>query len=209
MPRKSRPDRVKNWTLGMNGTIVALFAATVFVNAPRPADTAALSDAPGTGVVQPVQVSDALVTAALADAAIATPALRTNEEAEPVKLAVATNTRTDIGPDLVTVPGPRNPEVEETETVEEITPDTKRAIKARQTAARMLAAATFEPAPQKLEVTGRVVNARSGPGTDYTVVQALKRGQPLTATGMTQGRWTQVTLPESGEKVWMHSAYIN
>ena len=47
---------------------------------------------------------------------------------------------------------------------------------------------------------------RSGPGTDYEILQRLMRGTVLVVTGK-QDKWLQVTTP-TGEKGWVHSDWV-
>jgi N-acetylmuramoyl-L-alanine amidase len=52
----------------------------------------------------------------------------------------------------------------------------------------------------ELEIQGRVVNIRSGPGTDYTKVSSLPNGTRIKAVGF-EGDWYQVIYP--GGKGWV------
>lgn len=58
-------------------------------------------------------------------------------------------------------------------------------------------------------VTGSVVNARSGPGTQYQVLTRLRRGQELVATGETDGTWAKAVVSDTGEEVWMHTSFLD
>ncbi|MFP5528161.1 N-acetylmuramoyl-L-alanine amidase [Peptococcus simiae] len=57
-----------------------------------------------------------------------------------------------------------------------------------------------------LEVTGSVVNIRSGPSTDYPVIDAVKQGDVLTRLSSASG-WHQVQLA-SGKKGWIIGQYV-
>ena len=57
-----------------------------------------------------------------------------------------------------------------------------------------LADATFRPSSGTAYATD-AVNVRSGPGTSYTVLGYLSRGEKVTITGTVSNGWTQIQLP--------------
>ncbi|HIX00199.1 MAG TPA: SH3 domain-containing protein, partial [Candidatus Nesterenkonia stercoripullorum] len=58
--------------------------------------------------------------------------------------------------------------------------------------------------PTSYRVTAPL-NVRSGPGTNYRVVQGMQTGEVVTVTA-TQGKWLQFT--RNGQKVWSHGDYM-
>ncbi|WP_315334829.1 SH3 domain-containing protein [Propionibacterium acidifaciens] len=51
------------------------------------------------------------------------------------------------------------------------------------------------------------VNVRTGPGTDYEVVDILDQGDTIEATGVTNGDWTEIIL--DGVSRWVNSAFVS
>ena len=51
------------------------------------------------------------------------------------------------------------------------------------------------------------VNVRSGPGTNYTVLGYLEKGDAVTATGTVVGNWTQIQFSKY-ELGYVSSAYL-
>lgn len=69
---------------------------------------------------------------------------------------------------------------------------------------------SVEPVPTKLwAVSGNVVNARSGPGTNNAVLDQLKRGAIVEDTGERDGDWSRVIVSASGLEVWMHRDFLS
>lgn len=60
---------------------------------------------------------------------------------------------------------------------------------------------------ETITITGSTVNARSGPGTDYEVVQRLKKGDIYTVID-TKSEWTQIELSD-GEEAWVYNELIS
>jgi len=57
---------------------------------------------------------------------------------------------------------------------------------------------TPTPALPVITITGTRVNIRSGPGTNYPVIQTLDRNDTMPATGFNPGKtWVQIELPDS------------
>ncbi len=70
-----------------------------------------------------------------------------------------------------------------------------------------LADATFRPSSGTAYATD-AVNVRSGPGTSYTVLGYLSRGEKVTITGTVSNGWTQIQLP--GNRLgYVSSAYLS
>lgn len=65
---------------------------------------------------------------------------------------------------------------------------------------------TVKAATGKVEVTAGNLNVRSGPGTNYSVVSSLKKGDVLERTG-TSGSWTRVKL-SSGTEAFVFTKYV-
>lgn len=57
-----------------------------------------------------------------------------------------------------------------------------------------------------LKVIGSVVNIRSGPSTEYSILDAVKQGDVLTRLSSASG-WHQVQLP-NGKKGWITGTYV-
>lgn len=53
-------------------------------------------------------------------------------------------------------------------------------------------------------VTGRVVNLRQGPGTEYAVVGSASAGDTLLVTGEAPG-WYRIYAPEKSLFAWIYS----
>lgn len=51
------------------------------------------------------------------------------------------------------------------------------------------------------------INVRSGPGTDYGVVDVLDQGDTIEVTGTTNGDWTEIIY--NGASCWVNSAYVS
>lgn len=51
------------------------------------------------------------------------------------------------------------------------------------------------------------VNVRTGPGTDYEVVDVLDQGDTIEATDVTNGDWTEIIL--DGASRWVNSAFVS
>lgn len=198
---RQKPDRIKNWTRGFNGTLIALTALTIGLN--RPIDSSEMAQTP----VEPSTraLADAVGTDAVdllpAGPAVAVPG---------VKLALAVEARSDTGTALVDVTLP--PEIDQiTDTTpDDISPETLDDIRARRAALDLMASPVVkqDPEPPRLRVDGRVVSVRAGPGTRYGIVTSLSRDTIVTPTGATDGSWAQIVLADRSEPVWMHSAYL-
>ncbi len=64
------------------------------------------------------------------------------------------------------------------------------------------------PAPATGTVTAFYLNARSGPGVNFPIVQVLNQGQTLPVTHRTaNGGWVRVILP-NGNPAWVNSSYM-
>ena len=58
-------------------------------------------------------------------------------------------------------------------------------------------------------ITGGQVNIRSGPGTDYSLVQTLEQGDTVPATGFNSGQsWVQIELPD-GKSGWVGTDLVD
>lgn len=58
----------------------------------------------------------------------------------------------------------------------------------------------------KTKTTTTNVNMRAGAGTNYKIVQTVKKGTKVSLTGKQSGKWTQVKV---GTKTgWIHSSYL-
>jgi uncharacterized protein YraI len=69
-------------------------------------------------------------------------------------------------------------------------------------------APTATSIPKALAQASSSMNARSGPGTAYTVVGAINAGEQVEITGKNpQGDWWQVLLP-SGQPAWLYGALV-
>ena len=65
------------------------------------------------------------------------------------------------------------------------------------------------PAPVTIKVTGNRLNVRSGPGTSYSRIAQVERGDKLTAIGRNRkGDWIKVKLP-TGKIGWVAAQYTN
>ena len=62
---------------------------------------------------------------------------------------------------------------------------------------------------QAIYVTGSVVNARSGPGTNYQVLAQLPRGTKVQAAARQEGSWVELEVANLGQTVWMHGKYLS
>ncbi|MBE3587050.1 MAG: N-acetylmuramoyl-L-alanine amidase [Thermoanaerobacteraceae bacterium] len=62
------------------------------------------------------------------------------------------------------------------------------------------------PAGTRVEVTGSVVNVRSGPGVDHEILARVSRGDRLPVLGKVP-EWYQVQLP-GGAKGWIIATYV-
>ena len=151
-----------------------------------------------------------LVAKAVVDADAAP--LRAETGADPVKVALVQTPDTVVASDAepVIAEGP----VPEVLSDAEIRKAKDLFAAQRLTALPVEVAVVAEPEPQPtaaptvLEVTGSVVNARSGPGTGYDVLTRLTRGTSLYATDETDGSWVKVMVAETGQEVWMHSGFL-
>ena len=69
-------------------------------------------------------------------------------------------------------------------------------------------ASTQKPIVPLVSVKGTLLNVRSGPGTDYPVIQTLAQGDTAPATGFNSGRtWVQVELP-GGTTGWVSADLV-
>ena len=64
--------------------------------------------------------------------------------------------------------------------------------------------AAAAPAWDMVEVTGSVVNLRGGPGTEFTVLGQVVRGDSLQVTGGTED-WYRVYVPDLSLFAWIYS----
>lgn len=62
-----------------------------------------------------------------------------------------------------------------------------------------------EPEPQKdlRQIAGSVVNMRNGPGTQFSVLQKLRRGEPVEVVGGNGEGWLKLRAIDSGRIGWM------
>ena len=69
----------------------------------------------------------------------------------------------------------------------------------------------LQPSPQPSErsiyVSGSSVRVRAGPGTQHTHLTSFKRGQKLTFTGETNGKWRKIQ--RGSVSGWMHGDYLS
>jgi hypothetical protein len=72
-----------------------------------------------------------------------------------------------------------------------------------------LPAATSTSAPPRAVVTSDNLNVRSGPGTGYPILTALRRGDEVAVTGRNAaGNWLQVLLA-GGKQGWVWADYVD
>jgi SH3 domain protein len=76
----------------------------------------------------------------------------------------------------------------------------------------VLLAATLLPSAARAEeaawVRGEIrLNVRSGPGTQYRILQGVSTGDGVTVTSRSE-KWTQVRL-ENGKEGWIPAGYLN
>ncbi|MEO0912282.1 MAG: SH3 domain-containing protein [Pseudomonadota bacterium] len=66
-----------------------------------------------------------------------------------------------------------------------------------------------EPSRPTGTVTGRSVNLREGPGTNYTIADRASQGDALAVTGQRDGIWFEVISANSGQRVWIHGNFFS
>ncbi|MEO0387360.1 MAG: SH3 domain-containing protein [Pseudomonadota bacterium] len=78
------------------------------------------------------------------------------------------------------------------------------------TASGVDAGPTFA-APSRPEgsVTGRSVNLREGPGTEFTIAGRAGFGDRLAVTGQRDGIWIEVVAPLIDRRVWIHGNFFD
>lgn len=78
--------------------------------------------------------------------------------------------------------------------------------------ARVVPAAAEQPEaePQKdlRQIAGRVVNMRNGPGTQFSVLQKLRRGEPVEVVGGNGAGWLKLRVVENGRIGWMADSLV-
>lgn len=66
-----------------------------------------------------------------------------------------------------------------------------------------------QPAPVDLrQVSGARVNMRSGPGTDYRVLDTLTRGTSAEIIEMNQNGWARIRVQDTGQIGWMSARLL-
>jgi uncharacterized protein YgiM (DUF1202 family) len=94
-----------------------------------------------------------------------------------------------------------------------------RQIKSRFIAEKLVANVVLRQVPVRVKadrpqeettwrVSGRLVNARSGPATSHEVLAKLERGTIVEGAGETDGSWVKVIVQDSGETVWIHGNFL-
>ena len=89
-----------------------------------------------------------------------------------------------------------------------LTPEAAETVEAEVVQASLTTAVVAEePAPEVTidlrQVAGKRVNMRSGPGTNYGILDTLTRGTEAEILAVNEDGWAEVWIPSTGQTGWM------